>query len=67
VHCFFHNTDAYTLTSRKWIWAYPDQPGTLSHPTIAVLPEQHNTDVTNFDGICSDYIEQYKNDKTNSI
>ena len=67
VHCFFHNTDAYTLTSRNWIWAYPDQPGTLSHPTIAVLPEQHNTDVSSFDGICSDLIEQYKNDQTSSI
>jgi len=67
VHCFFHNTDAYTLTSRKWIWAYPNQPGTLTHPTVAVLPELHNTDVSKFDGLCSDYIEQYKNDQTDSI
>lgn len=24
IHCFFHDTDEYTITSRGYIWAYPD-------------------------------------------
>jgi len=56
IHCFYHHNDDYTLTSRNWIWAFPGKPGTLEHPCIAVLPENYTTDVTNFDGICSDFI-----------
>lgn len=67
VHCFFHNTDDYTITSKGWIWAYPNVMGTTMHACIAVLPEQNNTDVSNFTGICSDYLENYKNDQTNSV
>ncbi len=57
-HVFWHQTDNYTITSRGWIWAYPDQPG--HKYTIAVLPEIHKTDVKGFGGICSDYIADYK-------
>jgi len=56
IHCFYHHNDNYTLTSRNWIWAFPGKPGTLIHPCIAVLPENYATDVTDFDGICSDFI-----------
>ena len=59
IHCFYHHNDNYTLTSRNWIWAFPGKPGTFVHPCIAVLPENYATDVTNFDGVCSDFIEQY--------
>ena len=56
---FYHGDDAYTLTSKKWIWAYPGFPGGPS--TIAVLPEQSpNLDISTFGGICSDNIEMYK-------
>ena len=60
IHCFYHHNDDYTLTSRNWIWAFPSKPGTLEHPCIAVLPENYTTDVTNFDGVCSDFIAQFK-------
>ena len=60
IHCFYHHTDNYTLTSRNWIWAFPGKPGTQIHPCIAVLPENYATDVTNFDGVCSDFIAQFK-------
>ena len=60
IHCFYHHNDDYTLTSRNWIWAFPGKPGTLEHPCIAVLPENYTTDVTNFDGVCSDFIAQFK-------
>ena len=60
IHCFWHQTDKYTLTSRGYIWAYPGQPG--GRNTIAVLPEIDNIDVSTFDGICSDFIERYNHD-----
>lgn len=67
LNTFWHDTDDYTLTNRGVIWAYPNKPVPKGYETIAVLPEIYNTDVTNFDGICSDYIESYDNDKTGTI
>jgi len=58
VHCFWHQEDDYTVTSRGWIWAYPNKPG--DKRTIAVMPELHNTDVAGFAGVCSDYVSQYE-------
>ena len=60
IHCFYHHNDNYTLTSHNWIWAFPGKPGTFVHPCIAVLPENYATDVTNFDGVCSDFIAQFR-------
>jgi len=60
IHCFYHHNDNYTLTSRNWIWAFPGKPGSLVHPCIAVLPENYSTDVSNFDGVCSDFIADYR-------
>ena len=58
LHWFWHNTDDYTLTSRRWIWAYPDKPS-AGNNAITVLPEIHNTALDGFVGVCSDVIEQY--------
>lgn len=57
---FWHDNDQYTITSRGWIWAYPHSPILPDTRSIAVLPEIHNTDTTNFAGICSDNIGNYK-------
>lgn len=58
VNYFWHQTDHITLTSKGYIWAYPGkQPIERS---IAVLPEIHNDDVSLTYGICSDYIDNYK-------
>ena len=55
---FWHQEDTLTLTSQKYIWAYPgNQPIKNS---IAVMPELHNDDLTSCLGICSDYIQKYK-------
>jgi hypothetical protein len=56
---FFHNNDSYTLTSKGYIWAYPNNFGHKN--TIAVLPELYHTNINSFDGICSDYINFYRN------
>jgi hypothetical protein len=54
---FWHEKDTVTLTSKKYIWAYPgNQPIKNS---IAVMPELNNDDVSSCLGICSDYINLY--------
>lgn len=60
IHCFWHQTDKFTLTSKGWIWAYPSLK--ITHGTIVVLPEINNLcpkNLVNCAGICSDYVEQY--------
>jgi hypothetical protein len=59
LHFFWHNVDDYTMTSKGYIWAYPNKEATLN--CIAVLPERNITDVKNFVGVCSDFINMYKN------
>ena len=61
VHCFWHDSDDYTLTSRNWIWAYPGKAAIGNNSYIA-LPEIHQQDISGFAGVCSDVIEQYRND-----
>ena len=60
VHCFFHDKDDYTLTSEGFIWAYPGKMG--EKKTIAVMPDD-NFDISNFEGVCSDNIEKFRNKK----
>lgn len=64
IHYFWHHIDAYTITSKGFLWACPDQP--LFYNTIAVLPEICNyskLELFNCAGICSDQILGYKNAK----
>lgn len=57
IHCFFHNTDDYTLTSRQWIWAYPRKEIRMES-CIVVLPERSlYAPKDGYGGICSDYIK----------
>lgn len=59
IHCFWHEEDKYTLTSRGYIWAYPAP--TFPEGVIAVLPEKYNIGhLVNVAGICSDFIEHYR-------
>jgi hypothetical protein len=62
-HCFWHQEDDVTLTSKGYIWTYPGKP--LTDNSIAVLPENNNDNVLTMLpkkllGICSDYIQKYK-------
>jgi len=57
-HCFFHQNDNVTLTSKDYIWTYPTQP--LTEKSICVLPELQKIDVDGCAGVCSDYIEKYE-------
>lgn len=56
---FWHQKDDVTLTSKGYIWAFPGKQPLLG--SIAVLPEIYNDNISESDGICSDYILDYKN------
>lgn len=61
IHWFWHQEDDYTLTSHGWVWAYPNKPvPESSSRSVCVMPEIYNSDVSNFQAVCTDYPERYK-------
>lgn len=67
---FWHDSDAYTLTSQGFIWAYPGQvtgPG----PTVQVMPELADPALNNIDwqshAICSDWIAEIQAQRPKSL
>jgi hypothetical protein len=58
IHCFWHENDKYTLTSKGYIWAFPQSP--LTERSICLLPEQTNQDYSNAFGVCSDIVEKLR-------
>lgn len=62
-HCFFHDKDSYTITSKGYVWAFPGQPKS-SDKCIMVVPEAFgsisNLDTQGHAGICSDFIKKIK-------
>lgn len=59
IHCFWHQNDSYTITSKGFIWAFPGE--ILNQNSICVLPETDNfLDYKHCYGICSDQIEIYR-------
>jgi hypothetical protein len=56
IHCFWHQEDDVTLTSKGYMWTYPNKQ--LTSNSIAVLPK--GTFERKVAGVCSDYIENYK-------
>jgi hypothetical protein len=60
IHCFWHQEDDYTLTSKGIPWVYPGKK--VSKNSIWVLPEKTNYKYVKLDclGICSDNISHYK-------
>jgi len=61
IHCFWHEKDKYTLTSRGFIWVYPGMP--LCYGSIYVLPEKQaesmRRDYSFCYGICTDFPLRY--------
>lgn len=58
IHCFWHEEDSFTLTSKGYIWTYPNNH--ITKKSICVLPEIGDYTDLNCYGICSDYIQNYK-------
>lgn len=58
-HCFFHNKDLYTLTTKGYIWGNINSP---THPqVIQVMPEKGEVLSSQCCGICTDYPFRYLN------
>jgi hypothetical protein len=65
-NAFYHNTDLYTLTNKRHVWAYPT--ATPLSTAIVACPEMHQTKELvlqelmqgKWGGVCSDYVEFYK-------
>jgi len=58
IHCFWHQEDHYTVTSRGYIVSYPGYETTPR--TICMKPELADPDsIPDCHGICSDYIQRW--------
>ena len=58
IHSFWHQNDDVTLTSRGYMWTYPNKK--LFNKSIAVINKKNNREnVLKCSGICSDYIRSY--------
>lgn len=63
IHCFWHEDDKVTLTTRNFLWTFPGEM--LYDNSISVLPEtcgqtKEMLYKKQISGICSDYIGDYK-------
>lgn len=64
IHCFWHQKDNYTITSKKIIWNYPGSLATDKSIILNIGPISKNNQFSNKTicaGVCSDYIEEYYN------
>ena len=60
IHCFWHENDAYTLTSNGIIWVYPNKELVIN--SVAVMPEITSYSLDSLSkcyGICSDNVKYY--------
>ncbi len=57
VHCFWHQTDDFTITSEGFIWTFPKKPVTKNSVIVCHTKEEteyyYNMDIA---GICSDFV-----------
>ena len=61
IHCFWHQEDDVTLTSKGYMWTYPEKK--LTSNSISVLPELNDENPKKCFGICSDYVVNYKDEE----
>jgi hypothetical protein len=66
IHCFFHNNDDVTLTSKGFLWTYPERQ--LTERSICVLPEiGFHKGIEKCYAICSDFVGDLKNEENFSL
>ena len=53
VHCFWHQEDDFTLTSRGYIWTYPHKD--VGQQSVLVIRDARNYKGRPCQGLCSDY------------
>jgi hypothetical protein len=60
VNYFWHEEDKVTITSKNWVWCHPSIKNDLKiNNSIICLPEIHKKKINNFNGYCSDYIQNF--------
>lgn len=60
IHCFWHQSDDYTLTSKGYVWIYPQKD--LVKQGIIVCDSFDNTLIGSCTGVCSDNIKAYRDE-----
>jgi len=60
IHCFWHQNDDFTLTSKNYIWTYPDKD--TRDNSIIVLIKKEKIPKKTF-GICTDFPISFINEK----
>lgn len=58
LNCFFHDRDDFTLTSKNYIWTYPNIKE-FCDKSVVVLPENGLLIPEYVYGICSDNVKSY--------
>lgn len=59
IECFFHDVEECVLTSKNKIWTNPGSQ--LTDKSICVMPERSNQIPENCLGVCTDFVNFYKN------
>jgi hypothetical protein len=59
LHCFWHETDRYTLTSRGIPWCYPDNHMAGGITVVKDYPADYHLPVDAL-GVCTDYPEDWR-------
>jgi hypothetical protein len=54
IHCFWHDTDAFTLTSRNGLWCYPGNFNPSGITVITGGPETVQLNPGDMGGVCTD-------------
>lgn len=65
IHCFTHDSDEATLTSKQYIWCYPGN--ILGKKSVCVMPERTGAtidDICVSEYVCSDYLPERFNKNT---
>lgn len=58
INYFWHENDKFTLTSKGFIWTYPDNIYALN--SVIVNLGKNNNEIKNCHGVCSDFILTYR-------
>lgn len=59
VHCFWHESDERTLTSKNFVWTYPNKK-VCKKSVLVFLEEKLSIPTSNIYGICGDYVASWK-------
>lgn len=59
IHCFWHEQDERTLTSKGYIWTYPNKQVTTK--SVICLQNEKDAVPEGCFGICSDWVSNYEN------